>query len=248
MDFGNANRLLREIPDGARVLDVGGGAAPFPRADAVIDALPFDALGAGSHGNIHQRLGIPPRYTRESWIQADLCRREPWPIEDKAFDFVVCSHLLEDIRDPIWVCSELCRVGKAGYVEVPSRVEEQSKGVENPRHCGYYHHRWLITRGGDGLEFRHKPHSLHSFKSATVTHLRPWRRINPLHAIVSLDWKDHFEAREVLEFSEDAVVDELSAFAARARGLPELTVSRGVSALEGAKLALYYARLARGRR
>ena len=47
-----------------------------------------------------------------------------WPFPDKTFDFVVCSHLLEDVRDPITVCRELCRVGKAGYIETPSRIRE----------------------------------------------------------------------------------------------------------------------------
>ena len=53
MDFANAQRLVATIPDSAKVIDVGGGAAPFPRADYVIDAMPFEKLGAGSDGNIH---------------------------------------------------------------------------------------------------------------------------------------------------------------------------------------------------
>jgi hypothetical protein len=141
MDIENARRLLGIIPGEAMVVDVGGGAAPFPRADYVIDAMPYEKRGVGSDGDIHKRFGISPRYSEDRWIQTDLCSRRPWPIADKAFDFAVCSHLLEDIRDPIWVCSELRRIAKAGYIEVPSRVVEQSKGIENPRHAGYYHHR-----------------------------------------------------------------------------------------------------------
>ena len=150
MDIENARRLLKTIPVSAKVVDVGGGAAPFPRADYVIDAMPYEKLGAGSDGNIHEKLGIEPRYSEDRWIQTDLCDRRPWPIADKAFDFAICSHLLEDIRDPIWVCSELRRISKAGYIESPSRMVEQSKGVENPRHAGYYHHRWLIKRNAEG--------------------------------------------------------------------------------------------------
>jgi hypothetical protein len=243
MDINNARRLLEMIPSEAAVIDVGGGAAPFPRADYVIDAMPYAKLGGGSDGNIHEKLGVSPRYSPERWIQTDLCDREAWPIADKAFDFAVCSHLLEDIRDPIWVCSELRRIAKAGYIEVPSRVVEQSKGIENPRHAGYYHHRWLITRNQNGLEFRHKPHVLHSVKDAIVVKLSPGRRINPQHGIVSLEWSGDFEAAEVLEFDEMKVIKELSQFAAEARRLPKLTVKVEEPMVQTLKRRIFYYRL-----
>lgn len=246
MDINNARRLLESIPGGATVVDVGGGAAPFPRADYVVDAMPYEKLGGGSDGDIHKSLGITPRYSADRWIQTDLCDRRPWPIADKAFDFAICSHLLEDIRDPIWVCSELRRIAKAGYIEVPSRVVEQSKGVENPRHAGYYHHRWLITRKQNGLEFRHKPHVLHSVNNAIVTQLSPGRRINPQHAIVTLDWSGHFEAVEVLEFDERKVISELCEFAAGARRLPNLTVKVPIPIVQFIKRRIFYWRLRLG--
>ncbi|HXY13176.1 MAG TPA: hypothetical protein VEI26_01605 [Terriglobales bacterium] len=243
MDFENARRLLETIPADATVVDVGGGAAPFPRADYVIDAMPYARLGGGSDGNIHEKLEIKPRYSKDRWIQIDLCDRHPWPIADKAFDFATCSHLLEDIRDPIWVCSELQRISKAGYIEVPSRVVEQSKGIENPRHAGYYHHRWLVTRNQNRLEFRHKPHLLHSVKNAIVTHLSPDRRINPRYAIVTLDWSGSFEAVEVLEFDEEKVIRELCQFAVEARRLPNLAVKVSVPMVQSIKRRIFYYRL-----
>jgi len=243
MDIENARRLLEIIPSEAKVVDVGGGAAPFPRADYVIDAMPYEKLGAGSDGNIHKSLGIRPRYSEQRWIQTDLCDRHPWPIADKAFDFATCSHLLEDIRDPIWVCSELRRIARAGYIEVPSRVVEQSKGIENPRHAGYYHHRWLITRNQNRLEFRHKSHVLHSVRDAIVTHLSPGWRINPQHAIVTLDWTGDFEAVEILEFDEEKVIDELCQFAADARRLPNLTVKVPIPMVQYIKRRIFYYKL-----
>jgi hypothetical protein len=243
MDIVNARRLLATIPGDARVVDVGGGAAPFPRADYVVDAMPYEQLGGGSDGNIHQKLGIDRRYSKDRWIKIDLCDRRPWPIADKAFDFAVCSHLLEDIRDPIWVCSELQRIARAGYIEVPSRVVEQSKGIENPRHAGYYHHRWLIRRKQNGLEFRHKPHVLHSVKNAIITRLSPGQRINAEHAIVFLDWCGKFEAVEVLEFDEEKVVNELCEFATEARRLPNLTVKVPIPMIQSIKRRVFYYRL-----
>jgi hypothetical protein len=146
----SVNRLLSELPADATLLDVGGGMLPLNRADYVMDALAHDDRGGlGS-------LGPPPeRFTRETWIQRDICHREPWPFEDKQVDFAVCSHTLEDVRDPVWVCGELNRVAKAGYVEVPSRLEEQTYGFQGPW-TGWSHHRWLIDVDGDEITFVHK--------------------------------------------------------------------------------------------
>jgi hypothetical protein len=246
MDLDNAKRLLKTIPDDAKVIDVGGGAAPFPRADYIIDAVAYDKRATGSDGNIHQKLLVAPRYSADRWIQTDLCDRSSWPIPDKMFDFAVCSHLLEDLRDPIWVCSELVRIAKAGYIEVPSRVVEQSKGVENPRHAGFYHHRWLVSRNNNCLEFRHKPHVLHSVDKAVVTNVRSNRRINPEHAIVTLDWSGKFEAVEILEFDESKVIQELCAFASCARRLPQLTVKVSRPPLRAIKRRIFYFKLKLG--
>ncbi len=247
MDLENAQRLIRTLPEEAKVIDVGGAAAPFPRADYVIDAAPYEARDSGSDNNINQKLGAEQRFSPDRWIQADLCDHKPWPIADKSFDFATCSHLLEDVRDPIWICSEMQRIAKAGYIETPSRVVEQSKGVENPRHAGYYHHRWLVSKVGERrLEFRHKPHVLHSVNQAIVTHLPPTRRIRQDHAIVWLDWVDSFAAVEVLEFNEENVISELCNFAQEAKKLPELDESVGLPFIRGLHRRLFYARLRMG--
>jgi hypothetical protein len=45
---------------------------------------------------------------------------------------VICSHTLEDIRDPLWVCSEMIRIGKAGYIELPRGLQKPVEAM-NPR-------------------------------------------------------------------------------------------------------------------
>jgi len=116
---------VEALPGGARVLDVGGWAAPLARADSVLDIMPWETRGL--YGDADPAA---ERFDAQTWVQRDICSREPWPFADGAFDFVVCSHTLEDVRDPIWVCCELSRVARAGYVEVPSRLVEQSRGVQ----------------------------------------------------------------------------------------------------------------------
>src|SRR5215212_2730078 len=111
----------------AVVLDVGGWASPLARADWVIDLMPHETRGLYGESDPARE-----RFSGERWVERDICARDPWPFADGQFDFAVCSHTLEDVRDPVWVCSELARVARAGYVEVPSRLEEQAFGVHGP--------------------------------------------------------------------------------------------------------------------
>lgn len=238
----SAQPLATRLPEHWRVVDIGGGAAPFERADHVIDGLAYEERGRLCGGQRPAR----ERFTRETWTQLDLCQRQPWPFPDGRFDYAVCTHVLEDLRDPIWVCAEMQRIARAGYIEVPSRVAEQSRGVEHPLYAGYYHHRWLVSIEDGVLVFRHKPHSLHALRDAVVVTLGPWRMINPRHAVLTLEWNGTLAAREQLEFDEATVNRELCRFAAQARQLPDLTVPRGGSGRERLLRWLYFQRLRRG--
>ena len=47
------------------------------------------------------------------------------PFKDKEFDFVIASHVLEHVADPIFFLSEIQRVSsKGGYIEVPTKLED----------------------------------------------------------------------------------------------------------------------------
>jgi len=45
--------------------------------------------------------------------------------KDKAFDFVIASHILEHMADPETFLKELQRIGKAGYIETPNAIFER---------------------------------------------------------------------------------------------------------------------------
>ncbi len=228
------------LPDDALVIDVGGGAAASPRADWIIDALPFEQSGKLLKREDTTRQH---RYRRETWVQFDLCSRQQWPFADKQFDFAICSHVLEDVRDPIWICNELSRVAKAGYVEVPSRVVEQSKGIEHPRLAGYYHHRWLVSVCDQGLEFRHKPHLLHVTHDAIVAKVGFWKTISPQHQITTHYWTDALQSQEILEFDEDKAVQELCEYSRQMRAIPGLLVKPEEPLARRLRKAIYHCRL-----
>ncbi len=182
------DRIARELPDDARMLDIGGWAKPYPRADWVLDLLPHETRGLYGAESTE-----PERFTADTWVQRDICDREPWPFEDDFFDFAVCSHTLEDIRDPIGVCRELSRVAKAGYVEVPAPVEELTWGVHGPW-VGWTHHHWVCQLLDGELVFTFKPLLL----GAPGRHLAAGTHEGlPIEQrVLQLWWTDRIPARE----------------------------------------------------
>lgn len=65
------------------------------------------------------------------------------------FDFVICSHTLEDINYPKGVCRLINQIGNAGYIAMPSKYSEfcgnEDKGNYGIPYKGYHHHRWIYT-------------------------------------------------------------------------------------------------------
>ncbi|HWE32444.1 MAG TPA: methyltransferase domain-containing protein [Solirubrobacteraceae bacterium] len=167
--FPAALECLLALPDAARVLDVGGWAAPVNRADWVIDAMPYETRGALLPGG----FGPPPeRFSADTWVIADLCGSAPWPFEDDFFDFAICTFTLEDLRDPIRVCEEMSRVARAGYIEVPSLLDElvwMNPEAGGGRWLGHSHHRWLCSLEDGVLTFLPKHHSVHAHREVRVS-------------------------------------------------------------------------------
>jgi hypothetical protein len=79
------------------VLDVGGWACPFNRANWILDAQPYASRGYyATFGGPRSQGPTEEWFTQYTWVQRDICDRHPWPFQDKQFDFVICSHTLED--------------------------------------------------------------------------------------------------------------------------------------------------------
>lgn len=190
-------RILDRLGPEDVLLDIGAWGRPLTRADWVMDLKPYETRGYYGHD------GPPPeRFSKETWIQRDICDREPYPFTDNELDFVICSHTLEDVRDPVWVCSEMARIAKAGYIEVPSRLEEQSYGFQGPW-TGWSHHRWLTDKTDDDrLEFVFKHHVVHNRRRDRFPYGYE-RALSPQERVVTLWWEDSFEFGERVLITAD---------------------------------------------
>lgn len=104
---------IRSIRDQDRVLDIGPGAFPHPRADVTLERRfenPVEQLA--QNGN------EPSATINGSLVYYD---GRDFPFEDDAFDYVICSHVIEHVPDDELdhFVQEVQRVGKRGYLEFP---------------------------------------------------------------------------------------------------------------------------------
>jgi hypothetical protein len=202
----SAQAILDRLGPDDLVLDVGGAARPLPRTDWILDLAPYEARGQlGWEGDRAQE-----RFGPDTWIQRDICEREPWPFADLQFDFAICSHTLEDVRDPVWVAAELQRVARAGYIEVPALREELTYGIQGPW-VGWGHHHWLVVVGTGGLEFIFKHHVVNrrgSHLPAGAT-----EGLSAADRVQQLWWEGSFAARERFLLTAEALDGFLETFA-----------------------------------
>lgn len=120
------------------VLDVGSGNAPNWRANILCDKFAADAS---------ERLGSPIAYPAgRPFIVGDALRL---PFRDQAFDYVVCSHVLEHVEEPRRLLQELQRVARGGYLETPSRVWEKLHS--------WPYHKWLVSSDEGTIILEEKP-------------------------------------------------------------------------------------------
>lgn len=118
--------LANRLPEDAKVLEIGPGYVPFPRTTMFVDYKDL------------------PNIPSDKKISIDLATQK-LPFEDKSFDFIYCRHVLEDMYNPFLLVDEMSRVGKAGYIEMPSPIAELGRGVDggSPPYRGYHHHRFM---------------------------------------------------------------------------------------------------------
>jgi len=122
-------REYLSIKSSDRVLEVGGGHNPHPRANVVVDKYAED--------NYH-RSGDLKVLKNQTFIEAD---GEELPFKDNEFDYVICCQVLEHVEHPEKFLAEQFRVAKKGFIETPSLLGEHLFPRES--------HKWIIHEMND---------------------------------------------------------------------------------------------------
>lgn len=163
------NRLLeckRQNPT-YKVLDVGGHMNNWsePVADVYVD------LWA----------------TRPQDFRFNICEESEWqPLLDHVhthgkFDYVICTHTLEDVRNPACALRMLPRVAHAGVITMPT-VQVEITHVESPHWLGYIHHRHMFDCQNHMLTFAPKLQLLNSLVNDQIP-------VPDAHEEIQLEWQ-----------------------------------------------------------
>lgn len=95
-----------------RVLEVGPGGTPFVRANVLLErAFADDDHARKQRGSVDADIGDQRLVFYDGG---------QFPFEDREFDYVICSHVVEHVADVPFLLSELSRVASRGYIEYPT--------------------------------------------------------------------------------------------------------------------------------
>lgn len=103
---------ITAIKDGDYVLEIGPGSNPHPRSDVLLERVFESVIDASA-----QRGNTPPLKTDKKLV---FYKGERFPFNDKEFDYVICSHVLEHVDNVDFFMSELFRIASRGYLEYPT--------------------------------------------------------------------------------------------------------------------------------
>lgn len=95
-----------------KVLEIGPGGNPHPRADVLLE-LSYDnaAIAKMQRGNTEDLV------TDKKIVYYD---GQFFPFNDHEFDYVICSHVIEHVDNVEQFLAELFRVAPRGYLEYPT--------------------------------------------------------------------------------------------------------------------------------
>ena len=155
------------------ILEIGSGHNPKARSDVLCDKFITDDEQRG--GTIVADRPI---------VEAD---GQFLPFADRAFDYVICSHVLEHVEDPAQLIAELERVARRGYIETPSEIGE--------RIYGWHYHNWVVNLVDGCLMLRRNERNsqfgqLFHRMAAIDKH---WKRFHLTHHnlfLVQYEWED----------------------------------------------------------
>ena len=99
-------KILKENQNNWEILDIGCNIAPVEFAQTVADVQDFS------------------KFYEKKDKKFVLIKDKTLPFSNNQFDFVYASHVIEHVEDVSFFISELKRISRKGYIELPSILED----------------------------------------------------------------------------------------------------------------------------
>ena len=159
------------------VVDIGGRHNPWADdvVDVYVDVFPFET---------DKRLYVGDVNSEDIWRELGA---------DGPFDFVIISHVLEDIRDPITGLNWLPRIAHGGFLGLPVKHREVANS-KSGYWLGQSHHYWIFgvkndEKGEPILMVVPKWHCVNYFNTNTP-HCEPMGEEDSNLGSRTLEWFD----------------------------------------------------------
>ncbi len=182
----NRDRWVAEqaarLPAGSRILDMGAGSCPYRRLfdhcqyqAQDFASLTGDQLRHGAYGQIDYR-----------------CDAAAVPVEDGSFDAILCTEVLEHLKEPIQVVSEMARILKPGGRLI--LTAPLGSGIhQEPHHyyggyTPYWYREFLGTAGFEAIKIVANEGSLRFYSQESLRFLAMTQPFVRLPLLASLLW------------------------------------------------------------
>lgn len=150
-----------------KILDVGGSAKQHTliNVDTLVDIVTPE-----------ETPYTKSKLKTKNFVRLDITK-EKLPFKNNEFDFVICTHTLEDLYNPFMIIEEMSRVGKRGYIATPSFGKDIEYSHYNltdwftggRRVPGFAHHKWLFYLKNGVMQILPKNYSLLSTSEFQVS-------------------------------------------------------------------------------
>ena len=125
-----------------------------------------------------------------------ILKNNDLPFKDNQFDFVICSHVMEHVKDLKYFIKEIERVSKRGYIELPTKLEDNLVFENKKEHLWQMdfddvNHKLLISKKIQFLE-----------PVLTVSTIQKMRKYFKSSLVLELLWENKIEY-EFIEENQD---------------------------------------------
>ena len=132
-------------------------------------------------------------FSKRNLVYTKIEPNKKLPFKDKEFDYIILSHVLEHVPNLLEFKDELVRIGKSGYIELPTKLYDNVVfGSDEP----ILGHKWWFEFDDDNkiLKYTKKVDAIEKFMSVGTS----WKFQEYFEDsfLLQFYWKDDFEMVE----------------------------------------------------